>query len=1211
MRKFLSLVLALVMMMSLVTINAGAKEFTDGDDIKYDEAVDVISTIKVVDGYANGSFNPGGNLTRGAAAKIICNLILGPTTASELRADTAPFRDVPVNHDFAGYIAYCQKEGIISGYANGSFAPAGTLTGFAFMKMLLGALGYDAEIEQYVGPNWTINVTKRAIGIGLEDGLEADAFDGSKFITREEACLYAFNTLQADLVSYDQRITANVNGAEVTVGNSLAQSRKWNSQATRINNIREDDIIQFAEEYFNKLEKKTGDDDFMRPAYTWIYDKEEIGTYVDWSLMREEYTTEVTGRELYDLLGSSLINDSDIDLVYYFNGDQPDDDTILPSWVVGGSYTGDKDISKETQAIRRNNQDAVGFTGDGVLTQVFVDKDNRESIIITSIDTWLSKADADYNESRDTVPVNVWTEIGGTKGWNVDVEEVPEIVDVKEGEFYLANISFKDNTNGEIVILQEPEIMEEAVVTKFSTKNNLPTKLTTGGTEYKQNVREYYDTDALYEYDETLLTDRDYNIILDQYGYVIGIELNEGEKKYVFITGFDRPMSNLSVKTANAAGIFLDGTMQEIKVNVTDTDKKIKAVNGQDGNPAVMGGEYFLPWQSITTKANQDGWHVLNRWFTYTVTDAGVYTLKPVTNMVAYKNPTTNSETIKTDNLYLDDNVMVVGNFPYQGVNYGPTAATINGEFGGILPTVVGTPAAVTAVGQYDMENTARCYGNDDSVYITVETDIVDTLTNKAGSISGVTGVYTGVQSVEIEIDPVEINNPANNRYLDEAYIYAAFDSDNYIVGAVTVGEGNGGNATIAFVTDGVKSERIEDGVYYWEFEAIVNGSVQTLTVKDKYGSVMNKNQLDKTDVNNEAQALKDYKSINEGKPFAGGQNRNWNAVDGIVELRFDADNYVVGIKSVEESKIYSYYGNKTLGIGTQNYYGSDSEVDADNGSTYKNAVVGKNVIKDAKAYRIGAIDQIHVGGTDVTWNTTDGVNNYYHHYDSAPEELKLVGRTLYVTSNQIDEGVALTSDAKGIVIQRENDKWKTREFSSVSSAIAQVKDADETVDGKQFNGQIIGLMDGSARAHTIILISDQELNSKTGVGGQTGLKDIDVVHDVSSTSIYRVPTNHTDLHLGYDNTERHIDFALIGAEAGKTYSITLQQYDTDKGWINIATKAFKVTASDSNYQAQDILSDGRTGEVFTWDTGRLNNTGGYQYRLICGGVTSGFMYAI
>ena len=111
MKKFLSLVLALVMTMSLVTVSAGAKDFSDDDSITYQEAVDVISEIGVVDGYTGGDFKPTDVLTRGAAAKIICNLILGPTTASYLSADTAPFKDVPVTNVFAGYITYCSQQG--------------------------------------------------------------------------------------------------------------------------------------------------------------------------------------------------------------------------------------------------------------------------------------------------------------------------------------------------------------------------------------------------------------------------------------------------------------------------------------------------------------------------------------------------------------------------------------------------------------------------------------------------------------------------------------------------------------------------------------------------------------------------------------------------------------------------------------------------------------------------------------------------------------------------------------------------------------------------------------------------------------------------------------------------------------------------------------------------------------------------------------------
>jgi hypothetical protein len=178
MKKFLSLVLALVMTMSLVVVGASAKTFTDSSKINYKDAVDVVSACKIIDGYTDGSFNPTGTLTRGAAAKIICNMILGPTTAAALGADAAPFKDVPANHTFAGYIAYCAQQGIINGFADGTFRPAATVTGYQFMKMLLGALGYDGKIEGFTGDNWSVNVAKIALNISLDDG--NDNFVGSK-----------------------------------------------------------------------------------------------------------------------------------------------------------------------------------------------------------------------------------------------------------------------------------------------------------------------------------------------------------------------------------------------------------------------------------------------------------------------------------------------------------------------------------------------------------------------------------------------------------------------------------------------------------------------------------------------------------------------------------------------------------------------------------------------------------------------------------------------------------------------------------------------------------------------------------------------------------------------------------------------------------------------------------------------------------------------
>ena len=383
MKKFLSLVLALVMTMSLVTVSAGAKDFTDSTKIQYAEAVDVMSAVKVIDGYAEGDFRPSATLTRGAAAKIICNLILGPTTASALVADAAPYKDVPTNHTFAGYIAYCQKEGIISGYADGTFRPAASLTGYAFMKMLLGALGYDAEVEQYTGANWSINVAKRAMNIGLKDGLIGD-FNGVKAVTREEACLYAFNTLQATMVEYSAKTSVSTNGTTVVIAGSEAKD-VVNTGKTD-SNIDKDGKMQFAEKYFEDLKLDKTSDDFGRPANKWNVKKEEVGTYAN--TPDATFTKKVTKADVYNAIGKTVyddLKDGDATLTTYFDGD--------------GTKVKAADV--DSTWANKNDTGKVNSTGNGDLTEIYVDDDNNVTIV--TIRTYVFQAATDYDAKKESV----------------------------------------------------------------------------------------------------------------------------------------------------------------------------------------------------------------------------------------------------------------------------------------------------------------------------------------------------------------------------------------------------------------------------------------------------------------------------------------------------------------------------------------------------------------------------------------------------------------------------------------------------------------------------------------------------------------------------------------------------------------------------------------------------------------------------------------
>ena len=96
-KKVLSLVLALAMALSLMTVALAAdkSDFADADEITYTEAVDVLQALGILGGDDSGNFNPTGVLTREGAAKIICYLLMGSTAADSLVANSAPFSDTP------------------------------------------------------------------------------------------------------------------------------------------------------------------------------------------------------------------------------------------------------------------------------------------------------------------------------------------------------------------------------------------------------------------------------------------------------------------------------------------------------------------------------------------------------------------------------------------------------------------------------------------------------------------------------------------------------------------------------------------------------------------------------------------------------------------------------------------------------------------------------------------------------------------------------------------------------------------------------------------------------------------------------------------------------------------------------------------------------------------------------------------------------------
>ena len=600
MKKFLSLVLALIMTMSLVTISAGAKDFTDDSKITYKEAVDVMSAVKVIDGYEDGSFNPQGNLTRGAAAKIICNLILGPTTAAALRADTAPYKDVPVNHTFAGYIAYCQQQGIISGYADGTFRPSATLTNYAFLKMLLGALGYDAITEGYVGDNWSIQVAKQALATGLTKGMVTE-LNGTEAATREQACLYALNTLQATMVEYVQKTTVNVSGANVVLSGTI-RDVEWGTGKLYDGNIEDDGFVQFAEKYFTNLELEVGHGIYGRPANTWKLKKAEIGTYTT-KTPTYVFTEGTKEKDVYKELSKALFDKDDYTWEYYVNGKE-----------VNGN-----------QPSKNGDKDYV-YTGEGTVTEIYVKDSYRRDNYGNKVDPGTVTV-VEYNHYIGEVS-KVKDDIITVKALSAEPkldDKTFAIEGYEEDDYVVFTVDYDEDEDDYIIgEVFEPETVTGDVKRVESDKNSEKSYL-------KMDDGEQYDyaeskTHNVYDLENINVAEHpelntEYTLYLDPNGYVLGFKKGDDGSKYLYVKDSDEELRDWVAK------VVLDDATS-VKADLKDELKKVPADAVVPGTTEKIGED--IKWiddnrdDKIT---NIDRTNIDELIWKYTVSDKGVYTL--------------------------------------------------------------------------------------------------------------------------------------------------------------------------------------------------------------------------------------------------------------------------------------------------------------------------------------------------------------------------------------------------------------------------------------------------------------------------------------------------------------------------------------------------------------------------------------------------------
>lgn len=293
-RKILALLLIVVMAISFALPTAATetavKKFSDDGTIDHKTAVYVLSALKVVGGYPNGTFRPTTSVTRAEMCKMLSVMLNGGVDPADQYAPACTFADC-ADHWAKGNIGYCVARGLVNGKNAATFDPEGKVTYAEEAKMLLCMLGYDASEEGFTGADWQFNVIAAA---AKNNGLLVTNLSGAKptdAMTRGSACQMMLNALQCTMVEYpnSSNIFGGVTG--ITINGARGDARNVMRKGTRYTNISDAKSIdesgqtvytvELGEDLFEALvlDGTAAHDELGAPASLWKVDDVLVSAY--------------------------------------------------------------------------------------------------------------------------------------------------------------------------------------------------------------------------------------------------------------------------------------------------------------------------------------------------------------------------------------------------------------------------------------------------------------------------------------------------------------------------------------------------------------------------------------------------------------------------------------------------------------------------------------------------------------------------------------------------------------------------------------------------------------------------------------------------------------------------------------------------------------------------------------------------------------------
>ena len=857
-KRALSLVMAMAMLVGMMVIGASAAsydDFTDKDKIVNQEAVSTMYALGVINGKEDGSyFDPTANVTRSEMAKMIVVALHGGKDPVLGIKATPTFSDID-NHWAEAYIEYCASNGIISGRGNGKFDPDANVTGTEAAKMLLVALGYNSNVFGFTGESWAINVNTKANDVNAKLYDNLSNLDPSKAITRDQAAQMLYNgTIVAKMLVMTPSET--VTSGEVTFN--------YTYSGTMLNLKFDANIyvgVIKANEYAGLGVAPQKEGQYLYEAF--MRDDEPYGT-TSGGTFTPGITMIVKGSPSLDMLGKSykvIIKDSksagvynvvygdpvlsDMNNIYTVSSDKTTATATsfrnevraanISTWELSAAtyvnYGGNAVADVTGLSAITNETTLQSSTANGRIINV-IDYDNDGAVEYVLVSAPYIGVVSSYDEKGNdgagyiTVARKGSTALGGND--NISGEKFANVVGVK-------NVAKDD-------VVSYIQLGDKYVVTKLEsvegTVNAITgdnSKVTVGDTQYTvSSLGKNLDEDNNTVMSSAASVGDGATMYLDAAGYVVYTKATQGTKNYLILTDNAEVLGTVSGVKAIVA--LADGTKSTISIHSITTAAGTTYAMGDSTNPLVTGNSL----NTVTANANAV--------FAYSVRNDGSYDLtvpKASGDALSGDRSITLNSTINKGNpsiagsgVIADSNTKFVvksttGNWTvYEGIANMPNATSVSGTaiFNNIskVASVVFVHASsivsdTKSVYILDKNPTATRDSKGNEVYTfkalvdgVYEEIIVSGVSNLSSTIargayngsditkSGDSYTYSKFTSVGSATEPASDNDVANASY-SSAPIFKAVNGNTItgmILGNGTSGTSNAANSSLTVTSN-------------------------------------------------------------------------------------------------------------------------------------------------------------------------------------------------------------------------------------------------------------------------------------------------------------------------------------------------------------------------------------------------------------------------